>query len=370
MKYFLIAGEASGDLHASNLMKALSKYDSGVSFAFTGGDLMASVSGQKPVVHYRNMAFMGVIDVLKNLRTIRKNFETVKNAVLRFKPDALILVDYPGFNLRMAKWAKKQGIKVFYYISPKLWAWKEGRVEIIRQNVDKMFVILPFEVDFYKKHSINVQYVGNPVVDAVTDFKPAERTDFLEKYTLEDKPLIALLPGSRKQEIKRMLPIMEKVQQNFPGYQFLIAGAPSLDEKIYKQTLEQENIPVIFNETYNILAHSTAAIVTSGTATLETALFGIPQVVGYRTQALQYWIGKHIVDITYFSLVNLIMDEPVVPELLQGTFNSQNINMHLKKLLHGDERMQMLERYKRLKEKLGNKRASGETARAIINLLK
>ena len=367
MKYFLIAGEASGDLHGSNLIKALQKFDRQAEFNFAGGDLMHQAAGKPPVIHYRNMAFMGLIDVLKNLHIIQKNFKTIRTSIFSYQPDAVILIDYPGFNLKMARWAKQKGFKVFYYISPKLWAWKKGRIEIIRKYVDKMFVILPFEKDYYRQRGVEVEYVGNPVYDAVRAFSPMTRENFIRKHQLSNKPIIALLPGSRKQEIKKMLPVMEEVTMHFQDYQWVIAGAPSLDREIY-QTYSNRNIPVIFDDAYNLLHHARAAIVTSGTATLETALLKTPQVVGYKTQQLQYWIGKQIVNIKYFSLVNLILNKPAVPELLQHEFNPQTITLHLSKILSGAERFQMLEDYTQLEKLLENKNASEETARKIVEL--
>ncbi len=363
MKYFLIAGEASGDLHASNLMKALSGCDPQASFAFAGGDLMSKAAGKNPVVHYKDMAYMGITDVLLHLREIRNNFRKIKEAVNRFQPDALILVDYPGFNLRMAKWAKRQGFKVIYYISPKLWAWKESRVEIIRRFVDKLFLILPFEKDFYAKHEIDAEYVGNPVVDAVENFKKSNP----EKIESQ-KPLIALLPGSRKQEIQRMLPVMSQLPRKFPAYDFVIAGAPGLSEELYRQ-YGAENIPVLFGKTYQILNSAYAAVVTSGTATLETALFKVPQIAGYRTNALQYHIGKHLVHIDFFSLVNLILGKKAIPELLQNEFNIEKITRHLKEITDENHRNKMLADYEELSRILGNRSASAETAKRIIAFL-
>jgi lipid-A-disaccharide synthase len=369
MKYFLIAGEASGDLHASGLIEALKQKDKQAAFRFAGGDLMAKASGTSPVIHYKDMAFMGVWDVLKNLRTIKRNFDQVKQSIKEFNPAAVILVDYPGFNLRMAKWAKQHGYKVFYYISPKLWAWKEGRVEIIRKYVDKMFVILPFETEFYRRHGIEAEYVGNPVKEAVEAFVPPDRENFNRKHGLSGKPLIALLPGSRKTEIKLMLPVMAELMEYYPAYEFVIAGAPSLTRGDYDGVLQNRPVKIIFDATYDILAHARAAVVTSGTATLETALFRVPQVVGYRTYPLQYWIGKHIVNIKFFSLVNLILNRPAVPELLQNAFNPDTIRKHLDAISEGEKREKMLRDYEDLNKIIGPYKASEQTAEGIINLL-
>jgi len=366
MKYFVIAGEASGDLHASFLMKALREADSEAEFRFAGGDRMEQAAGVAPVVHYRQMAFMGLWDVLKHWRTVKQNFDTVKRAIRHFDPHAVILVDYPGFNLRMARWAKEKGYKVYYYISPKLWAWREKRVEIIRRYVDRMLVILPFEVDFYKRHGIEAVYVGNPVAEEVALYTPSARDVFLKRNGLPDKPLIALLPGSRKQEVHHMLPVMMELPGRFPAYTFVVAGAPSLDKEIYVHSGLRADVPLIREQTYDLLAHAHMAVVTSGTATLETALFHVPQVVGYRTQAWQYFLGKHLVKVPYFSLVNLILQRPAVPELLQQQFHAGRIAGLLEQLDQGPARQQMLADYQILEEMLKKKTASKEAARVIL----
>ncbi len=370
MKYFLIAGEASGDLHASNLIKALKQQDSEAQFRFAGGDYMARITGTQPVVHYKDMAFMGIWDVVKHIGIIRKNFKRVKEAVYHFTPDAVILVDYPGFNLRMARWAKQRGYKVFYYISPKLWAWKEGRIKIIERYVDKMFVILPFEVDFYRKHGIDAEYVGNPVKEAVENYRPLSQEAFRKKFHLSDKPLIALLPGSRKTEIKLMLPVMEKLTDLYPSYEFVIAGAPSLMQSDYEEVWAGKKIKIIRNATYDLLANARSGVITSGTATLETALLRLPQVVGYRTYPLQYFLGKLIVDIDYFSLVNLILNKPAVPELLQDAFSPGQIKRHLDEILDGNKRTRMLADYEMLDKTIGSYKASEKTAGHILSFLR
>ncbi len=367
MKYFLIAGEASGDLHASRLIKALRDLDSEAQFRFMGGDLMKNAAGVEPEVHYKDMAYMGLFEVLANLKTIRKNFRKIEQAVLDFRPDAVIPVDYPGFNLRISKRLKNKGFRIFYYISPKLWAWKENRVEIIRKYVDELYLILPFEVEFYRKHGINAEYVGNPVKEAVEDFM---RQNSENDFSVFDKPLIALLPGSRKQEIRRMLPVMAALPELFPAYDFIIAGAPSVSLDFYKEILGETHIPVLFGKTYDILKNARAAVVTSGTATLETALFGVPQVVGYKTGSLQYHLGKRLVKIPYFSLVNLILNREAVPELLQNQFNIHNIQKHLKAILQGDAREKMLNDYRELNQIIGQKTASREVARRILQNIK
>ncbi len=369
MKYFVIAGEPSGDLHASNLIKGLKRHDPEASFRFAGGDLMQAAAGVEPVVHYKDMAFMGLWDVLTHLRTINRNFNRIKRDIKAFAPDAVILVDYPGFNLRMAKWAKKQGLKVFYYISPKLWAWKEGRVEIIRRYVDRMLVILPFETDYYKKHGIEVTYVGNPVKESVENFNPSPEKVFRSSHRLSDKPLIALLPGSRKTEIKMMLPVMKELAAYYPAYEFVIAGAPSLTRTDYEPYLQNSGIKILWNATYDLLSHAHAAVVTSGTATLETALFRVPQVVGYRTYKWQYELGKLFVKIDYFSLVNLILNRPAVPELLQDEFNPDKIRRELDAVLAGPNRNEMLKNYEALREKLGPLSPSDRAAEEIIGRL-
>ncbi len=368
MKYFIIAGEASGDLHASNLMKAIKNRDTQAKFQFLGGDLMQQVAQQPPLVHYNQMAFMGVIDVVKNIRKIFHNLKLTKKALLDFNPDVVVLVDYPGFNLKIAKFAKQKGFKTVYYISPKLWAWKEGRVKQIRKYIDKLLVILPFEIDFYKKHQIQATYVGNPVVDAVTNHQGLSRHVFLEKFGLDNRPVIALLPGSRRQELKMMLPTMLSVIEHFQEYQFVISGAPSFDISDYKSFLHNRNIPVIFGHTYDLLQHSHSAIVTSGTAALETALFNVPQVVVYKTHQWQYAIGKHLVKIDYFSLPNLIMQRQIVPELLQNSFNTGILTKILKELNQGDRRSRQLQDYKDLQTLLGHEPTSDKAADNIIIL--
>jgi len=370
MKYFIIAGEASGDLHASNLIKEIKRKDPDAVFQYLGGDLMQAVIKQPPLIHYRQMAFMGVIDVLKNLFTILRNIKTTKKAILEFNPDIVLLTDYPGFNLKIAAFAHKKAFKTAYYIAPKLWAWKEGRVKQIKKNIDKLLVILPFEIDFYKKHHITAEYVGNPVVDAVQQHQVISKKNFLDKFGLNHRPIIALLPGSRRQELQMMLPGMLEITDKFPEYQFVISGAPDFKKEDYQPFLQDKNIPVIFDHTYDLLSYAHSAIVTSGTAALETALFKVPQIVVYKTYKWQYEIGKRIVKIPYFSLPNLIMQREIVKELLQDDFNPAVLQTELKKINGGENRKRILADYQALAHLLGNEPASEKAATSIINLLK
>jgi lipid-A-disaccharide synthase len=367
MKYYIIAGEASGDLHASNLMKAIQKKDPTAEYRFWGGDLMQTVGGTL-VKHYRELAFMGFIEVIMNLRTIAKNISLCKKDISEFKPDKLIFIDYPGFNFRIMKWAKGLKYETHYYISPQIWAWKESRIKAIKRDVDQLYVILPFEKDFYeKKHNFPVHFVGHPLLDAIADRKQVNESEFRTNHKLSDKPIIALLPGSRQQEIKKMLSIMLSLVEDFKDYQFVIAGAPSQDYVFYKQFIKTENISFISNETYDLLSLSTAALVTSGTATLETALFKVPQVVCYKGSNISYQIAKRIINLEYISLVNLIMDREVVKELIQDEFNVENLKIELHKILSSSSRSQMFNDYYELEKKLGGSGASEETATLIVN---
>jgi lipid-A-disaccharide synthase len=369
MKYYIIAGEASGDLHASNLMKALKEEDHAAQFRFWGGDLMEAVDGTL-VKHYRDLAFMGFSEVVMNLKTILNNFKICKADILAYQPDVLILVDYPGFNLRIAKWAKQQDIKVFYYISPQIWAWNSRRVHGIKKNIDQMFVILPFEKDFYKKYDCEVEFVGHPLLDVVEGRELD--ANFRSRNGLSEKPIIALLPGSRKQEISKMLEGMLSVVNDFPNYQFVIAGAPSITLDFYKSTLQgidDQQVKIIQNNTYELLQHSSAALVTSGTATLETALFNIPQVVCYKGSSISYQIAKRVINVKYISLVNLIVDHEIVKELIQSEFNHENLKTELGKLLDAQMVQPVLDGYLLLKEKLGNSGASKKAARKMVEFL-
>lgn len=376
MKYYLIAGEASGDLHASNLMLALKKKDKEAEFRYFGGDLMQSAGGTL-VKHYREMAFMGIIPVVMNARTILKNLSFCKKDIARYKPDAVVLVDYPGFNLKVAKFVKQQlGIPVYYYISPKVWAWKEYRVRSFKKYVDEMLCILPFEVEFYKKHNYKVHYVGNPTVDAIADRSHEGESfkAFIEVNGLENKPIIAVLAGSRKQEISNNLPPMLQATRGFAdGYQLLIAGAPGIDSSFYKMyTDAYPNVKVLFGQTYRILSQSDAALVTSGTATLETALLNVPQVVCYRMAMprLTYWAFKHILHTPYISLVNLICGHEVVKELFAKFFTEENIRTELHQILHVQGyRKNMLNNYKEMRQLLGSPGASDRAAAILFKSL-
>ena len=370
MKYYIIAGEASGDLHGANLMKALYKEDPTADIRFWGGDLMEKVGGVL-VKHYRELAFMGFVEVLFHLKTILNNIKICKKDISEFQPDVIIFIDYPGFNLRIAKWAKTAGFKTHYYISPQIWAWKESRITEIKRDVDKMYVILPFEKDFYeKKHHYPVAFVGHPLIDAIHNHPSMEAGVFRKENQLNDKPIIAILPGSRKQEITKMLSVMLSVVKDFPDYQFVIAGAPSQEFSFYESFITNENIKFVSNKTYDLLCNATAALVTSGTATLETALFKVPEVVCYKGSSISYQIAKRIITLKYISLVNLIMDEEVVTELIQNQCSENNIRKELNTILDSNYRQNLLHKYKVLEEKLGGIGASEKTAQLIVGDLK
>ena len=369
MRYYLIAGEASGDMHASNLMHELRKTDAGAVFRCWGGDMMQT-AGCELVKHYRDLAYMGFVEVAMNIRAIMKNLRFCKEDILRFKPDALILIDYPGFNLRIAEFAHRNGLKVIYYISPQVWAWKKSRVYGIRKNVDKMLVILPFEEEFYQRYNFKVEFVGHPLLDVVNRPSVYKDTDAFEAaHHLTGKPIIALLPGSRKQEIKRMLPVMALLAKKFTAYEFVIAGAPSIDPEFYRRITGPDGPIILFGQTHELLRHAHAALVTSGTATLETALFRIPQVVCYQGGAVSYAIARRIVDVKFISLVNLIMDRRVVTELIQGNFKAENLEKELYAILDEKNRSQMISEYKLLREHLGGQGASRRAANAIGKVL-
>ena len=355
----MIAGEASGDLHASNLIKALCQQDAETSIRAWGGDLMEA-SGAVLAKHIKELAFMGFAEVIMNLSTILGNIKYCKKDILAWKPDALILVDYPGFNLRIAKWAKKQGIKVIYYISPQIWAWHESRVHQIKENVDLMLVILPFEQAFYKKYGYDVQYVGHPLLDVISATSPE----------LTDQKTIALLPGSRRQEIKKMLPEMLNICKYFGEFEFALACAPAIPDDFYDKYLtDYPQVKRFKGKTYNLLKNAHAALVTSGTATLETALFGVPQVVCYKGGKLSYLIAKNLIKIKYISLVNLIMDEEVVKELIQDEMNEKNLKSELQKVLNDKNRLQIESKYHILRQKLGDQGASLRAAVKIVDFL-
>lgn len=364
MKYYIIAGEASGDLHGSNLIKALKEEDAATDVRCWGGDLMES-AGATLVKHYRDLAFMGFVEVLKNLRTIFRNLSFCKKDIVAYRPDAIILIDYPGFNLRIAKWAKEQGYKIIYYISPQVWAWKENRVKSIKRCVDKMLVILPFEKAFYKKWDYEVEYVGHPLVEVIEAWKSAHA-----EVVKED--IIALLPGSRQQEILKKLPVMLEVSAFFPEYRFVVAMAPGLEKTFYDTLLASYgNVKAVSGKTYSLLMQSRAALVTSGTATLETALFGVPEVVCYKGSRISYEIAKRVIRIKYISLVNLIMDKPVVTELIQQELTVDNLRRELQLILTDQDRQKRMgQDYRQLRVLLSEGgHASMNAARAIRDFM-
>ncbi len=367
MKYYLIAGEASGDLHGANLMKAIKADDVSAEFRFLGGDKMQEQGGVL-VKHYRDMAYMGFVEVVLNLRSILRNMEIAKRDMLTFRPDALVLIDFPGFNLKIAEFAKKHGIKVFYYISPKVWAWNQKRVLKIKQVVDHLYCILPFEVEFFSSWGMKVNYVGNPLLDEIATFKPDPT--FIDQQRLNDRPLIALLPGSRRQEVKKLLPDMIAVSAMFPDYRFVIAGAPGLDADFYKKYMYGSNLSLVFNHTYDLLKKARAAIVTSGTATLEAALFSVPQVVVYKANAVTVFVARMLIKVGYISLVNLIMNREVVKELIQKDCNVTKITLVMSRLLNDESyRIKMLQDYKELHERIGSPGASSRAAKLIVKEL-
>lgn len=362
MKYYVVAGEASGDLHGANLMKALKAQDPEAEFRYFGGDKMKAEGGTL-AKHYAEMAFMGFTEVLLNLRTIFRNLKTCKEDILAYSPDVLILIDFPGFNLKIAGFGKEKGIKVFYYISPKVWAWNQKRVLKIKKVVDRMFCILPFEVDFYKGWGMKVDYVGNPLLDEKASFIPDP--DFRAQHQLNENHIVALLPGSRKQEIERLLPAMLSVTEQFPDQQFVVAAAPGFPVIYYQQFIGAKNVKLVFGKTYELLNVATAAIVASGTATLETALFHVPQVVVYKGGTISIAIARMLVKIRFISLVNLIMDRKVVTELIQEDCNTVNITDELLRLIDGPGRTKIMEDYKQLSVIMGEPGASARTASLI-----
>ncbi len=369
MKYYIIVGEASGDLHGSNLMKALLKQDPNADIRFWGGDLMQSVGGTL-VTHYKERSFMGFAEVILNLRKILGFIKFCKKDIETFQPDVIIFIDNSGFNLRIANWAKQEGFKTHYYISPQVWASRAGRVEKIKRDIDAMYVILPFEKEFYQTYKYNVHFVGHPLIDAIANRPQVLEKEFRKKQKLSDKPIIALLPGSRKQEITKMLGVMLSLVEEFKGYEFVIAGAPSQDYEFYQSFIKQNNVSFIANKTYDLLSISKAALVTSGTATLETALFKVPQVVCYKANAISYQIAKRIITLKFISLVNLIMDREVVTELIQGDLNKKRLKKELIAILDTKKREQMFLDYYELEKKLGGKGASENAAKLIYEAVK
>lgn len=368
MKYYIIAGETSGDLHGANLIRSLKLRDQEAEFRIVGGDQMQSASGQHALIHTSEMAFMGLIEVIKNLRSVSKNLKKVKRDLAEANPDALILIDFPGFNLRIADFAKKIGLRVFYYISPKIWAWNQKRVYKIKQRVDHMFCILPFEVDFYKSFHYPVDYVGNPLLDAISayTFEP----DFRKKNKLTDLPIIALLPGSRKMEIEHLLPEMVDLYFKFPGHQLVIAGAPNFDISLYQRYIGDLPIQIVFDQTYDLLKNADAAVVTSGTATLETALLNVPQVVVYKANPITVAVARQVIRVSFISLVNLINNYLSVIELIQKECTTDAIAEELNRLINDPtHRASVLENYALLQEKMGKPGASGRTAELIVGYL-
>ncbi len=368
MKYYLIAGERSGDLHAANLIKSLRQEDPQATFRAWGGDYMQE-TGAELVRHYRELAFMGFWEVAKNIRTLRRLMAECRADILEYRPDVIVLVDYAGFNLRIAQFAKKQGFQVYYYISPKVWAWNRSRAHRIKALVDRMFVIFPFEKAFYQQYAYEVDYVGNPLLDAIEAFKPD--TNFRQKHKLDGRPIIALLPGSRRQEVEKMLEVMLSVKLSFQDYQFVIAGVTNLSKEFYENISRQYQVPVVYDEAYGLLSQATAALVTSGTATLETALFEVPQIVCYRLSSISYAIAKRLIKVKYISLVNLVADREIVVELIQKELNTQRLQTELQRILPGSsDREKQLAGYRAIKKQLGEPGASAKAANLMIKYLK
>lgn len=374
MKYYLIAGEASGDLHASNLMKEILKKDPEAEFRFWGGDLMQKVGGEL-IKHYKDLAFMGFVEVVANLRTILSNIRLCKKDIEEFQPDAVILIDYPGFNMRIADFAKKEGIKVYYYISPQIWAWKQSRVHKLKRTVDRMITILPFEKEFYARFDMEVDYVGHPLLDAIQkrDTSESRNAELRKEMQLDDRPLVLMMPGSRKQEISTVLPTFLHQRKYFNDHQFVIAAAPGLDGAYFNEFLDQlpkDEPPfrIIKGRTYDLLQLAKAAMVTSGTATLETALFRVPEVVCYKGSYFSYQIARRLIKVDYISLVNLIMDRKVVTELIQNDFKEDLLKVELGKLLENEKsRAQMIDNFDELIKKLGGGGASKKAAEIILS---
>lgn len=367
MKYYLIAGEASGDLHGGNLIRHLHQLDPSAQCRVWGGDLMEE-AGATLVKHYRDLAFMGFVEVIRNLPTILGNLRFCKQDILSFQPDALILIDYPGFNLRIAKWAKKQGIRVFYFISPQVWAWHTSRVHGIKASVDHLFVILPFEKEFYARYDYDVTFVGHPLLDIIGDFTP--NPHFAAQNQLDKRPIVALLPGSRRQEIARMLPAMVEVAQRFPDKQFVVAGAPAIPAAFYRPMLDAApNVRFVTGQTYQLLHHAAAAIVTSGTATLETALFGVPEVIGYAGNPVSFWIARRLVEVKYISLVNLIVDRPLIQELIQQEYTVANLQQAVNRLFTAEERTRLTQGFAELRQMLGEGQAARQVAQHVVQTL-
>ena len=374
MKYYIIAGEASGDLHGSNLMKELAQEDSAAQFRFFGGDLMQAVGGNL-VKHYREMAFMGFVDVILNIRTIKRNMAFCKKDLIEFIPDVLILIDYPGFNLRIAEFAKQNNIKVFYYISPKLWAWKESRVKKIKAFVDEMFTIFPFETEFYKKHNYKVNYVGNPLMDSIYNYRKTviSKADFIEKNSLDKRPIVAILSGSRIKEIKRMLPVMVRSAEGLSDFQFVIAGVKNIEQSVYIEIIGDKDISIVYNQTYDLLNSAHSALVTSGTAALETALFNVPQAVLYKMEGgliMDFIMRNFVLKTKWGSLPNIILQKTAINEFIQKDMTVKKVTAELRKLLfEEDYRKKILQDYTQLNKLMGEPGCSKRTAKKMIQLL-
>jgi lipid-A-disaccharide synthase len=368
LKYYIIAGEASGDLHGSNLIKELKKLDRNASFRCWGGDLMNEQTNNL-VRHHKDYSYMGFLEVFLNLYSIIKNISFCKSDILNYNPDIIIYIDFPGFNLRIAEWAKRHGFKNHYYISPQIWAWKESRIKLIKKVVDKMYVILPFEKEFYKeRHKLDVSFVGHPLLDEIYKANNLKDSELEEKIVKEKT--ILLLPGSRDQEIKKLLPIMLSVVSEFKDYKFIVGAAPSQKLSVYQNYVKERNVEIIQNKTYGLLKNCTAAIVTSGTATLETALFKVPQIVCYKSTWTTYLIGKILIkNLNYISLVNLIPNKLIVKELVQNACSKKNLIKELKAILEKEERVKIISNYNKLEDSLGGRGASYKTAKIIYNYL-
>lgn len=372
MKYYIISGEASGDLHGSNLMKAIYRHDPQAEVRFWGGDLMQSVGGTM-VKHISDLAIMGIVEVMVHLRTVLANIRLCKQDILDYNPDAVIFIDYPGFNLRIAKFTHSHGFKNFYYISPQVWAWKKGRIKTMRRVLDKMYVILPFEKPFYDKYGVeNVEYVGHPLLDAVADFNSSHvADDFRRRNNLDDRPIIALMPGSRKMELRKMMPTMAALASRHPEYNFVIAGMTLLGDSFYKPFLTSQNVTLVYNQTYMLLQSAFAGVITSGTATLEAALFHLPQVVCYRANALTVAFAKTFAKVKYISLVNLIADKPVVRELIQKDLNKNTLETEFSKITKDkNNRMAMIAEYESIEKTLGSEGVSDKAVLSILKTLK
>src|SRR5690554_2366776 len=369
MKYFLIAGETSGDVHGANLIKQLKMADQEAKFRFVGGDAMQDAADQSALLHTSEMSFMGFMEVLANVRTISKNLKKVRRHLLAEKPDAVILIDFPGFNMRMASFAKKHGIRVLYYISPKIWAWNQKRVHKIKRVVDRMYCILPFEVDFYQRFDMEVEYVGNPLLDSIADHEPNRA--FLKEKGLDHRPIIALLPGSREMEIKKLLPVMSSLRLLFPAHQLVVAGAPNLTHEFYREQMKGMDLPVVYHATYDLLLHAEAAVVTSGTATLEAALLNVPKVVVYKAHPITVKLAESLIKVRFISLVNLITGMLSVRELIQKECTPDLIADELHLLINNREyRDNILENYSLLRGKIGGPGASKRTAESMVAYLK